>query len=244
MKKKINYFLFAAITVFISACNGLDIKQAKKSEKHVPANYANYNIQVGTYHTKKGVKMADFKKIDSLMEQVYTSKQPGFISRESGIDQKGNWLVVVSYDTEANANAAYERFKTNPLAADFRNNIDTASLSLQNFLVKDDHSVSLKDKKPFVIEVATFREMPGVNLDTFEKRDMEIEKDYMSAQDGYITRKIGVSHNGGRLMMIYWKTLEDADNGMKEFMKDKSVADYSKMIDWPTVKLQRFNAVY
>jgi len=44
-------------------------------------------------------------------------------------------------------------------------------------------------------------------------------------------------------MMIYWKTLADADAGMKEFLKDQSVADYSKMIDWKTVELKRFQAI-
>ena len=43
--------------------------------------------------------------------------------------------------------------------------------------------------------------------------------------------------------MVYWKTLADADAGMKKFAKDQSVADYYKMIDWPTVEMKRFKAV-
>ena len=238
-----NSILFLAALFFI-ACNGSQsTRQRQKNNRRKPANYANYVIEVGTYHTRKGIDTTQFVVADSMMEQVFTSKQPGFISRESGLDSAKNWLVVVSYDNAAHADAAFKTFKTNPNAAAFRNRIDTASLHLQKFKVKDDHSAPLKDLKPYVIELATFKLKPGVNRDTFEKRDLQVEKEYISGQDGYITRKIGTDENGENLMVIYWKTLADADRGMKQFRRDQSVADYSKMIDWSSVKLKRFKAL-
>lgn len=242
MKNRYTYFLFAA-AVLLLACNQSQSNHHKKT-KRKPANYANYIIEVGTYKTRNGVKTEKFLKLDSLIEQVYTLKQPGFINKESGFDQKGNWLLVVSWDNAQHAQAAASKFMNSSASAGFKNMIDTASLHLQDFSVKEDHSTPLKDLKPFVIELATFRLNKNISRDTFEKRDLAFEKEYIANQDGYITRQSGVAANGDRMMMLYWKTAEDADNSIKQFKKDQSVADYFNMIDQSSVKLRRFKAVY
>lgn len=241
--KKSYTLLMVAIALFVGCNQTPSISLIKKDKKRQPINYANYVVEVITYKTKKGVKEEVFTRLDSIVQQRYTQKQPGFISNESGKDQDGNWLIVLSWDNVAHADADQKAFKANPLSKNFEQIIDTATVDWKRFFIKDDHSASLKDRKPYVIEIATFKENPQVQRDTFEKRDMQVEADYISRQNGYITRRIGVAENGQRLMMIFWKTLADADAGMKEFKKDQSVADYYKMIDWKTVQLQRFQAV-
>ena len=242
--KKAYLFFLPVIVLFAAACNqSPENRISKKNAKRQPINYANYVIEVITYKVKKGVKQADYLRLDSMVQERYTQKQPGFISNESGTDQHGNWLVVLSWDNTAHADADQKAFNTNPLWQKIQQIIDTATIERQRFFVKDDHSNSLKDKKPYVIELATFKEKPQVQRDTFEKRDLEVEQDYISRQNGYLARRIGTNGNGQRLMMIFWKTVADADEGMKEFMKDQSVADYYKMIDWKTVVLKRFQAV-
>jgi heme-degrading monooxygenase HmoA len=244
MKRTFTYALLALVALFAAACNqSPTARLTSKTKKRKPVNYANYIVEIATYKTKKGVKEADFARLDSVIELIYTRKQPGYISKESGIDQQGNWLVVVSWDNKAHANSGFDQFMNNPLSANFKKMIDTASISHKLFSIKNDESNSLKDKKPYVIELATFRAKQQIQRDTFDKRDQEVDADYISRQSGYITRRIGIAEDGERLMMIYWQTLENADAGMKEFLKDNSVADYNKMIDWKTVDLKRFKAV-
>lgn len=227
-----------------SACNQAPgTLSKKKNKKRQPINYANYVIEIITYKIKKGVDTAEYTRLDSIVQQRYTQKQAGYISKEGGIDQQGNWLVVLSWDNAAHADADQVSFAKNPLWNVMQKIIDTATIDRKRYFVKDDHSSSLKDLKPYVIELATFKEKSHLKRDTFEKRDQQVEADYISRQNGYITRRIGIAENGERLMMIFWKTMADADAGMKEFLKDQSVADYSKMIDWKTVEMKRFQAV-
>lgn len=245
MKPNRTYLLILATILSLAACNQSQTSNhsTRKTKKRQPINFANYVIEVITYKIKKGVKQSEYTRLDSVVQQRYTQKQPGYISKESGIDQQGNWLVVLSWDNEAHANADQLAFAKNTYWSGVQKIIDTATITRKRFFVKDDHSSSLKDQKPYVIELATFKEKSKVQRDTFEKRDLEIEADYISRQTGYITRRIGTAANGERLMMIYWKTLNDADAGMKEFLKDQTVADYAKMIDWPTVEMKHFKAV-
>lgn len=246
MKKAYTFILLAlaVTTLFSVACNQSPNKKTTvKVKKRRPVNFANYVVEITTYKTKKGVKQADFARVDSVIERLYARKQPGYISKESGIDQKGNWLVVVSWDNNEHANAGFDHFMTSPLSENFRKMIDTATISHKLFTVKNDQSNSLKDAKPYVIELGTYEVNKHVLRDSFEKRDNQIEADYISRQTGYITRRGGVAENGERLMMIYWRTLADADAAMKEFLQDKTVADYYKMIDWKTVDLKRFQSI-
>ncbi len=232
-----------AVALVATACNQNPAnRSSRKNKKHQPVNYANYVIEVITYKIKNGVKQSEYTRLDSVVQQRYTQKQAGFISKESGFDKQGNLLVVLSWDNKQHALSDQKMFTNNPLWKNMQQIIDTNTINRKLFFVKDDHSSSLKDQKPYVIELATFKEKPQVKLDTFEKRDLQVEQDYISRQNGYITRRIGKAENGQRLMMIFWKTLADADAGMKDFMKEKSVSDYNKMIDWKTVELKRFQA--
>ncbi len=237
-------YLLAAAALLIFSCNQGPVKNiTKKSKKRQPVNYANYVVEIITYKIKKGVKQAEYNQLDSMVQKSYTQKQPGFISKESGIDQQGNLLVILSWDNVIHANADEQLFVKNPLWNGMQKLIDTATIGRKRFFVNDDHSSSLKDLKPYVIEIATFKEKSQVKRDTFEKRDQQIEADYISRQNGYITRRVGRAENGERIMMIYWKTIADADAGIKDFKKDQSVVDYYKMIDWPTVEMKRFKAI-
>lgn len=244
MKRIFTCLIILASIISFSSCNHTPGNLAfKKTKKRQPVNYANYLIEVVTYKTKKSIKQQEYTRLDSVIQQLYTEKQPGYISKESGVDQQGNWLVVVSWDNEAHANAGGAALLKSPLYSGVQKLIDTATVQRKRFWVKEDHSSSLKDQKPYVIEVATFKQKTKIMRDTFDKRDQQVEADYISRQNGYITRRVGIAPDGERLMMIFWKTLADADNGMKEFLKDQSVADYAKMIDWKTVDMKRFQAI-
>jgi hypothetical protein len=244
MKTSYTSLLIAAVIFCFSACNQAPGNHSpKKSKKRQPVNYANYVVEVITYKIKKGVPTTEYKRLDSITQQRYTQKQAGYISKDSGIDQQGNWLVVLSWDNVAHADADKQAFAKSALWNETLKIIDTTTIGRKRFFVTDDHSSSLKDLKPYVIELATFKEKNQLKRDTFDKRDQQVEADYISRQNGYLTRRTGIAEDGERLMMIYWKTMADADAGMKEFLKDQSVADYAKMIDWKTVEMKRFQAV-
>ena len=94
---------------------------------------------------------------------------------------------------------------------------------------------------PYVIEVTTFKYKPTVKADKFWERDAGIESDYTSKQPGYISRESGYSADNNEVVVVVrWKSQEDADASMKKFMTDTSVADYAEMIDGNSMKMSRY----
>lgn len=94
----------------------------------------------------------------------------------------------------------------------------------------------------YVIEVTSFQYNSNVDADVFWARDAAIEADYTSKQPGYISRESGYSKDNNEVIVVVrWKTQEDAAASMKKFMGDQSVADYAQMINGPTMKMARYN---
>lgn len=102
-------------------------------------------------------------------------------------------------------------------------------------------SQNQKIVKPYVIEVTTFKYKATVDADEFWKRDAGIEADYTSKQPGYISRESGYSAADNEVVVVVrWKSQQDADASMKKFMNDTSVSDYAEMIDGATMKMARY----
>ena len=96
--------------------------------------------------------------------------------------------------------------------------------------------------KPYVLEVTTFKYKETVDTDAFWKRDAEIEADYTSMQPGYISRESGYSPDNNEVVVVVrWRTDEDANASMNKFMTDESVKDYVDMIDGASMKMARYN---
>ena len=66
-----------------------------------------YVIEVTTFKYKSSVEANTFWQRDAEIEADYTSKQPGFISRESGFSaDKMEVLVVVRWKSPEDADAS------------------------------------------------------------------------------------------------------------------------------------------
>lgn len=91
-----------------------------------------------------------------------------------------------------------------------------------------------------IIEVTSFRTKPAVESASFQKRDSEIKLDYTSRQPGFLKRLSGVNENGEYVVVVYWKSMAEAEASMNKFMTDKSVADYAGMIDGGSMKMARY----
>jgi len=98
----------------------------------------------------------------------------------------------------------------------------------------------MKGTREIIIEVTTFKINPDVDATTFKTRDQGIKKQYTAKQPGFIKRMSGVNENGEYVVVVYWKTMADAEASMSKFMTDSSVADYVKMIDGSTMKMSRY----
>ncbi|APD06932.1 hypothetical protein UJ101_01413 [Flavobacteriaceae bacterium UJ101] len=104
----------------------------------------------------------------------------------------------------------------------------------------DDDNTNSNQTSNIVVEVTTFNLNEGVDMAAFQARDAEIERDFASQQPGFLKRMSGVDADGKYVIMVFWETLEDADNSIEAFGQDTSVADYFAMINGSTFLAERY----
>lgn len=96
-----------------------------------------YVIEVTTFQYKSTINADDYWKEDAKVEDIYTSKQPGYISRHSGYSEDKNEVVVVVYwKTNADAEASMQKFMEDKSVVDFANMIDGPTMKMARYTVK------------------------------------------------------------------------------------------------------------
>jgi len=92
-------------------------------------------MEVTTFNINSSVNPKVFAKRDAKVESDFTSKQPGFIKRQSGLDDKGNYAVVVYWKSKANADASMQKFMSDASVADYAKMIDGPSMKMARFAI-------------------------------------------------------------------------------------------------------------
>lgn len=89
-------------------------------------------IEIATFDLADGVSVAEFAKIDARVEAEHISKQPGFVSRETGATETG-WLVIVHWESADAAQASMDSFASAPAAAAFMGKLDASTMSMTRY---------------------------------------------------------------------------------------------------------------
>ena len=90
-------------------------------------------VEVATFKLKDGIDPKAFEKIDARVENTYITKQPGFISRESGLTENNYWRVVVHWESFEDADASMASFMSAPATAAFMKAADTSTMVMRRF---------------------------------------------------------------------------------------------------------------
>ena len=89
--KFINTLSLILIGIALSCCS------TGKSASDKPTNATNMEsntiLEVTTFNIKSDVDPQDFTARDRTIESDFTSKQAGFIKRQSGVNEKGEYVV-------------------------------------------------------------------------------------------------------------------------------------------------------
>ena len=96
-----------------------------------------YVIEVTTFKYQETVDADKFWQEDGNIERIYTSQQPGFISRESGYSANDNEvLVVVRWKSQADADASMNKFMGEASVQNYVNMIDGPTMKMARYEVK------------------------------------------------------------------------------------------------------------
>lgn len=96
MKKTILKAAIVLLGVGLYACNNQNNPNSQTQKEEKMEN--NRVIEVTFIQPKAGISMEVFGKRNVQVEFDYTNKQPGFISRETAVDENGSWVLIVHWE--------------------------------------------------------------------------------------------------------------------------------------------------
>lgn len=118
--------LAASLTgAVLAACSSSQVKENKLEKPMV--------IEIVTLKLKDGISYSEFSPIDKAVKVEHVSKQPGFVSRQSAAGQNGEWLVIVHWRSEEDADASMASFTSAPAAKKFMDMIDPTTMVMKRY---------------------------------------------------------------------------------------------------------------
>jgi hypothetical protein len=91
-----------------------------------------------------------------------------------------------------------------------------------------------------IIEFATFTLKEGVSIPDFLLISDKFNNEFLSLQKGYISRKLLFSNKMWSDLVV-WKTMEDAQNAVKEFYKSAAAMEYASFMNEDNGELLHFS---
>ncbi|MEL7146204.1 MAG: hypothetical protein AAFO69_07535, partial [Bacteroidota bacterium] len=94
---------------------------------------ASYILEVTTFNIKTTTNASTFHKLDGEVEARFTSKQPGFMKRQSAVNEQGEYVVLVYWNTIEQAEASMNKFMSDESVASYASMIDGATMNMSRY---------------------------------------------------------------------------------------------------------------
>ncbi|WP_263359669.1 antibiotic biosynthesis monooxygenase family protein [Acidicapsa ligni] len=92
-----------------------------------------------------------------------------------------------------------------------------------------------------VIEVVTFKLKPGVSAQEFTNMDKAVGREHVAKQPGFISRESASGEDGTWLVVVHWRSRQDADASMKSFTSAPSAKPFMDKLQADTMKMIRYD---
>ncbi len=211
--KNTTVYIVMALVLFFSQC--LANKNSNQSLKDSIAMDNKTIMEVTTFNINSDVNAQDFRARDLQIEEEYTSKQPGFIKRQSGVNEKGGYVVVVYWKSSADADASMNKFMADASVADYAKMLNGSTMKMSRFTMDKDFNAPNSN----FVELMTFDLQEGTDLPNFNALNQQIETDITGKRKGFAQRLTGVNEDGKQAVAIYWTSKKDSDAALQPFME-------------------------
>lgn len=91
-----------------------------------------------------------------------------------------------------------------------------------------------------VIEVVTFKLKPGVSAVEFAPIDHQVELQHVARQPGFESRESAVGSDNEWLVIVHWRSAEDAEASMASFENAPTAAAFMSKIEASTMSMRRY----
>ncbi len=228
-------FILSCIAFMLGSCttNKNNIESSIKSKSMNDMTI----MEVTSFSINSNVKSSDFKNRDVQVGNDFTNKQPGFIKRQSGVNDKGEYVVIVFWEKMSDAKASMSKFMTDASVADYAQMIDGPTMKMARYAMDKPFDA---DKSQFV-EVMSFDLKSGTDITKFNSLNQKVETDFTSKRDGFLQRLTGVSEDGKQAVAVYWESKSSSDAALKPFMASPIAGEFMGEMDQSTIMMGRYN---
>ncbi|WP_236973405.1 nuclear transport factor 2 family protein [Maribacter sp. 6B07] len=224
MKSKL--FAISLFTMAIASCNS-------------PEKKVETVLEVTSFNIKTTVSELEFNKLDAEVEETFTSKQPGFIRRQSGVDEQGRYVVLVYWKSVADAEASMNKFMSDESVASYAGMIDDSSMKMSRFTITDEFTAT----NSTFTEVMTFKLKKGANVEAFNTVNDRVGPKFSEKQTGFLQRITGFNKKGEQVAVAYWDTKAHSDAVINDFMNAAVAKEFMGMMDKSTIDMIRFQSL-
>ncbi len=226
------YFLLAAFIFSINACTSNQNSNSKKmSSVQI--------MEVTTFKIKSGVDASVFNTRDAGVEADFTSKQPGFIKRISGITEDGTIGVIVFWESNADADASMSKFMKDASVADYGAMIDAGTMKMARYSMDKSYDAA----KSEFIEVMTYNLNDGIDYADYVAINDKVEKEVTGPKPGFIQRMIGQDDKANQVVAIFWDNKQNSDAALQPFMNNPISKEFMGMMQQSTIWMGRFQTL-
>ena len=193
-------------------------------------------MEVTTFNINSNANPSAFAKRDAQVETDFTSKQPGFIKRQSGLDDKGNYVVVVYWKSVADADASMKKFMGDAAVADYGKMIDGPTMKMSRYAM--DKTFHAEDSR--FVEIMAFDLNEGTDMAKFDALNQRVETDFTGKRKGFLQRLTGVNEAGKQVVAVYWASQETSDAALQPFMQAPIAKEFMQEMNQASVLMGRY----
>ncbi|MDT0559232.1 hypothetical protein RM697_11260 [Ichthyenterobacterium sp. W332] len=196
-------------------------------------------LEVTTFKLNSNSDVAAFNTLDAEVESAFTSKQKGFISRQSTIDKDGNYTVLVYWKSLEDAKASMDKFMNDESVSDYASMINGASMKMSRYTIDSNFNAEENE----FIEVMSFNTKNGTDIENFNVTNKKVETDFTSKQKGFLQRITGVSESGEQIVVVYWDNKANSDAVIQSFMEAPIAKEFMGEMDQSSIKMGRAQTI-
>lgn len=191
-------------------------------------------LEVTTFSIKTTANSQTFNKLDAKVQANFTSKQPGFIRRESGINENGEYTIVVYWKTLAAAEASMTTFMGDPSVADYASMIEGESMKMNRYTIHADVKMQTSE----FVEMMSFNLNESSQLEDFNTINNSVASE-TATRKGFMQRITGVDEKGRQVVLVYWDTKENSDAALQPFMSSPTSRQFMDMMSQSSIEMTR-----
>ena len=90
-------------------------------------------IEIATFTLNPGVTPEQFRPLDRAVEEEHVAQQPGFVSREAGVSEDGQWVAIVHWRSAEDAEASMASFASAPATAAFMGHLQADTMVMTRY---------------------------------------------------------------------------------------------------------------